>query len=242
MMIGKNLAAALAPAALGLALLLQQPGAAGADEVAAKKNGTPLTLAPTRNAPTEWKLNGGFPLTVVEERGDWLRVESNQLPDEGHDLWVRASQVVGGPAQSTAAGVLEKPIGYRIELTGTPDLKFKMECRIVKADGQVGFRPHFNRLPQTYEFSSDPLACFAWKKEHWGDLEVSLVEVYPSKERLIGHVATQDYDYSTSILARSRGPDYPTTIFTRSNSPWGPEAVALTTFGSLYRSSASAGP
>ena len=75
-----------------------------------------------------------------------------------------------------------------------------MECRIVKADGQVGFRPHFNRLPQTYEFSSDPLACFAWKKEHWGDLEVSFVEVYPSKERLIGHVGTQDYDYSTSIL------------------------------------------
>jgi len=152
--------------------------------------------------------------------------------------------VVGSQGtQSTAAGVLEKPIGYRIELTGTPDLKFKMECRIVKEDGSVGFRPHFNRLPQTYEFSSDPLACFAWKKEHWGDLEVSLVEVYPSKERLIGHVATQDYDYSTSILARSRGPDYPTTIFTRSNAPWGPEAVALMTFGSLYRwSSASAGP
>jgi hypothetical protein len=66
MMIGKNLAAALAPAALGLALLLQ-PGVAGADEVTAKKNGTPLTLAPTRNArpsEAEWRL----PLTVVEER------------------------------------------------------------------------------------------------------------------------------------------------------------------------------
>ena len=232
-MIGKKLAAAFAPAVLGLALLLQ-PSAARADEVTVKKGGTPLTLAPTRNAPTEWKLNGGFPLTVVEERGDWLRVESNRLPDEGHELWVRASQVVGGQgAQSTAAGVLEKPIGYRIELTGTPGLKFKMECRVVKEDGQIGFRPHFNRLPQTYEFSSDPLACFAWKKEHWGDLEVSLVEVYPSKERLIGHVGTWDYGFSTSILVRSRGPDYPTDIFTRSNTPWGPEAVALTS-GSLF--------
>jgi hypothetical protein len=232
MMIGKNLAAALAPAALGLALLLQ-PGVAGADEVTAKKNGTPLTLAPTRNAPTEWKLNGGFPLTVVEERGGWLRVESSQLPDEGHALWVRASQVVGGPGAQSMGGTLEKPIGYRIELTGTPGLRFKMECRIVKADGQVGFRPHFNRLPQTYEFSSDPLACFAWKKQHWGDLEVSLVEVYPSKERLIGHVGTWGYDFSNSILVRSRGPDYPTTIFTRSETPWGPEAVALTS-GSLF--------
>ncbi len=234
MMIGKNLAAALASAALGLALLLQ-PRAAVADEVSVKSNGTPLTLAPTRTAPTEWKVNGGFPLTVVEERGGWLRVESNRLPDEGHELWVRANQVVGGQgAQSTAAGVLEKPIGYRVELTGTPDLRFKMECRIAKEDGHVGFRPHFNRLPQTYEFSSDPVACFVWKKQTFGDLEVSLVEVYPSKERLIGHVGTWDYDFSTSILARSRGPDYPTTIFARSKTPWGPEAVVMATYASLY--------
>ena len=185
--------------------------------------------------PTEWKLNGGFPLTVVEERGDWLRVQSSQPAGRGaRALGPRQS---GSPAAQGAAvqrtATLEKPIAYRIELTGTPGLKFKMECRTVKADGQVGFRPHFNRLPQTYEFSSDPLACFAWKKQHWGDLEVSLVEVYPSKERLIGHVGTRDYDCSNSILARSRGPDYPTTIFTRSETPWGPEAVALTS-GSLF--------
>ena len=58
--------------------------------------------------------------------------------------------------------------------------------------------------------------------------------VAPEAGRLIGHVATQGYDYSTSILARSRGPDYPTTIFTRSETPWGPEAVVMATYGSLY--------
>jgi hypothetical protein len=236
MMIGKYLAAALIPAALGLVLLLQASGAM-ADNVTVKNNGTPLTLAPTRNAPTEWKVNSGFPLTVVEERGGWLRIQSDRLPDEGHQLWVRANQVVGQGGPSSTGTALEKPIGYRVELTGTPDLKFKMDCRIAKADGHVGFRPHYNRLPRTYEFSSDPLACFVWKKQHSGDLEVSLVEVYASKERIIGHVATQDYDFSTSILARSRGPDYPTTIFARSKTPWGPEAVALTTYGSLFLSS-----
>src|SRR5262249_10039297 len=108
-MIGRNLAALLAPAALGFALLLQ-PDAAMADQVTVRNNGTPLALAPMRNAPAAWKVNSGFPLTVVEERGGWLRVQSDRLPDEGQEqeLWVRANQVAaldgGEIAASAAAG------------------------------------------------------------------------------------------------------------------------------------------
>ena len=231
MMIGKKMAAALTAATAALALLFQ-PGSAAADEVTITKNGTPLLLAPKRNAPTGWKVNSGFPLTVLEERDGWMRVQSAQLPEEGGELWVRSNQVSGGAG--AAAGAFEQPIGYRIELTGTPDMKFKMECRIVREDGSVSFRPHFNRLPQTYEFSTDPLACFAWKKEPDGVLELTLVEVYPTKERIIGSAATQDYGYAASIVARTRGPDHPTEIFTRSGTPWGPEVVTLATRGSLY--------
>jgi hypothetical protein len=223
MMIGKNVAAALVPAALALALLLQ-PGAAMADQVSVKNNGTSLMLAPARNAPTGWKVNSGFPLTVVEKRGGWLRVRSDRLPDEGQALWVRANQVAGldndQSASSAATGAIEKPIGYRIELSGTPGLKFKLECRTVR-DGRVSFRPHYNQLPQIYEYPGDPTACVVWKKQPDGVLEISLIEVYPSEERVIGHAATQDYP--ASIFARSRGPDYPTSIFTRSG--WGPAAV-----------------
>ena len=243
MMIGKNVAAALAPAALGLALLCQ-PGTATADEVTIKNSGTPLTLAPTSDAPTEWKVNSGFPLTVVEERGGWLRVQSDRLPNEGQELWVRANQVTaldgGQGAPSTAAGALEKPIGYRIELTGTPGLKFKLECRTVR-DGRFSFRPHFNRLPQTYEYPGDPIACVVWKKQRYGVLEIRLVEIYPPEERIIGQAATEDYP--ASIFARSRGPDYPTSMFPRSNSPWGPAAVVPATNNNfVLPPSASAGP
>src|SRR5215468_9316898 len=152
MMIGKKMAAALTAAGAGLVLLFQ-PGSATADEVTITKNGTPLLLAPKRNAPTGWKVNSGFPLTVLEERDGWMRVQSAQLPEESGELWVRSNQVSGGTSAATGAGALEEPIGYRIELTGTPNMKFKMECRIVNEDGSVSFRPHFNRLPQTYEFS-----------------------------------------------------------------------------------------
>lgn len=228
-MIGKNAAAALAPAALMVALLGQP---AMADEVTVAKNGTSLTLAPTHDAPTEWKLSSGFPLTVLEERGDWLKVQSASLPDESGELWVRAIQVapVGGEGSAYAAtGTFEKPIAYRVELTGTPGMKFKLECRSMRA-GYISFRPHYNKLPQSYEYSADPLACAVWKKEHNGELQITLVEVYPSKERILGTAGTQDdQDYPISIFARSRGPAYPTSMYPSSNTPWGPAAVVPAT-------------
>jgi hypothetical protein len=109
-----------------------------------------------------------------------------------------------------------------VELAGTPNLKFRLECRSVR-QGQVSFRPHTNELPRSYEYSADPLNCVVWKKQRNGELRVTLVEIYPSKERILGSAATRDYP--ASLFARSRGPDYPTSIFPSSNTPWGPAAV-----------------
>ena len=232
-MIGKNAAAALAPAVLMLGLLGQP---AMADEVTAAKNGTSLTSAPMRDAPTEWKLNSGFPLTVLEERGDWLKVQSASLPDESGELWVRANQVAPVGGEGAAYGgtsAFEKPIAYRVELTGTPGMKFKLECRSLRAWG-ISFRPHYNKLPQSYEYSADPLACSVWKKEHNGELQITLVEVYPSKERILGTAASiDDQEYPISIFARSRGPAYPTSMYPSSNTPWGPAAVVRATDDNL---------
>ena len=233
MMIGKNAAVALATAVLGFALLCQ-PGPALADEVTVAKNGTRLTSGPAADSPTQWRVNSGFPLTVMEQRGDWLRVQAAGLPREGGDLWVRADQVTspgGGEGAATAAtGESEEPVGYRVELTGTPGLKFKLECRSFHG-GQISFRPHYNRLPQSYEYSADPLACVVWKKQHYGTLQISLVEILPTKERVIGTVATDDYP--ASIFARSRGPGYPTSLFPRSNTAWEKGVVASATHDDL---------
>lgn len=229
MMIGKNRAAALAAAVLGFALLCH-PGPAMADEVTVAKNGTRLTSGPAADSPTQWKVNSGFPLTVMEQRGDWLRVQAAGLPREGGDLWVRADQVTspgGGEGTSAAAAdASEEPIGYRVELTGTPGLKFKLECRSFRG-GQVSFRPHYNRLPQSYDYSGDPLACVVWKKQHYGELQISLVEILPTRERVIGTAATRDYP--ASIFARSRGPGYPTSVFARSDTAWDKGAVVSAT-------------
>jgi hypothetical protein len=215
-----------------------------ADEVTVAKNGTPLTMAPARDAPAEWKVSSGFPLTVLEERGDWLKVQSASLPDQGGELWVRANQVapVGGEGAAYAAtGTLEKPIAYRVELTGTPGMKFKLECRSLRAWG-ISFRPHYNELPQSYEYSADPLACSVWKKEHNGELQITLVEVYPTKERILGTAATiDDQEYPISLFARSRGPAYPTSMYPSSNTPWGPAAVVRATDDNLMLGP-SAGP
>jgi hypothetical protein len=117
MMIGKNAAAALAAAALGLALLCQ-PGIAMADEVTVTKNGTPLTQAPTRNAPTEWKVNSGFPLTVVEERDGWIQVESHQLPDEAGERLSRWAAKVSHRARR-ALSRNRSPTGWNLRARRT---------------------------------------------------------------------------------------------------------------------------
>ena len=59
MMIGKNLAVALATAAFGLVLLCQ-PGTATADDVTVKKNGTPLMLSPMMQAPPLFPPGGSI--------------------------------------------------------------------------------------------------------------------------------------------------------------------------------------
>lgn len=116
----------------------------------------------------------------------------------------------GGAKADDASSV--QPIGYRVELTGTPDMKFRLKCRTWD-DGHAAYRPHFNTLPQTYEYGVDTIWCVVFKKEHFGDVQMRLVALYPSpiKDRVIGTASSQDY---------------PTSIFARSRGPWGPEAVA----------------
>lgn len=106
-----------------------------------------------------------------------------------------------------------QPIGYRVELTGTPNMKVRLKCRTWD-DGHAAYRPHFNTLPQTYEYGVDTIWCVVFKKQHFGEVQMRLVALYPSpiKERVIG--TANSWDYPTSIFARSRG-------------PWGPEAVTV---------------
>jgi hypothetical protein len=110
---------------------------------------------------------------------------------------------------ATDEAVSEQQIGYRVELTGTPGMKFRLRCRTLE-DGHAAYRPHFNVLPRTYEYPVDSLSCVLWKKEHNGEMQIRLVALYPTKERVIGSASSQDY---------------PAAIFARSSGPWGPEVV-----------------
>jgi hypothetical protein len=201
------------PAALSFALVLGATAAHAAD-VVVKDNGTVLRSAPVGDAAPSWKVNEGFPLTVLEEQGDWLRVESAALPDGEPAVWVRADQVAAdqppADAELTAAAAGdEEVLGYRIELTGTPRMKFMLECRI-EDGGHVLVDHRFNRLPRTYEYAGDAISCVLFKKQHNGGMQITLVELYPTKQRVIGSAASRNY---------------PTSIFARSCGPWGVEAV-----------------
>lgn len=208
-------------AACVAACLLMAGGAAAAEQVTVQKNGTALRQAPSPNARTEWRVNSGFLLTVLEERDGWMKVASGSLPDDAPDLWVRSNQVAAlsgdSPVQSAPLGSAEQPTGYRLELSGTPGMKVRLECRVI--DGRhVLVDHHYNKLPLTYEYPGDAISCVLFKKENKRDLQIDLVAIYPTKERLIG---------------RASAKDYPTSIFARSDGPWGEEAVVPARGGAL---------
>lgn len=210
-----------AAAACIAACLLMAGGAAAAEQVTVQKNGTALRQGPSPNARAEWRVNSGFLLTALEERDGWMKVASSSLPDDVPDLWVRSNQVAALSGDSSLRGAslssAEKPTGYRIELSGTPGMKVKMECRVI--DGRhVLVDHHYNKLPLTYEYSGDAISCVLFKKENKRDLQIDLVAIYPTKERLIG---------------RANSKDYPASIFARSDGPWGKEAVAPARGGDL---------
>lgn len=212
----RNVAAACVAACLMLA-----GAAALAEQVTVQRNGTALRQAPSPNARAEWRVNSGFLLTVLEERDGWMRVASGNLPDDAPDLWVRSNQVAAlsgdGPLQGAHLGSEEKPTGYRIELSGTPGMKVRLECRVV--DGRhVLVDHHYNKLPLTYEYPGDAISCVLFKKENKRDLQIDLVAIYPTKERLIGSASSRDY---------------PMSIFARSKGPWGEEAVVPARGGDL---------
>ena len=85
-----SLARPLMAAALGAALLAP----AWAQELVSVRNASVnLRAAPNLQAEVLWKLAQGYPLRVLETRGNWLRVQDF----EGDEGWIARSVTAGTP-------------------------------------------------------------------------------------------------------------------------------------------------
>ena len=69
-----------------LVLLFPGPGMA-AEMLSVVRDGVELRSGPGENNPVQWKYDKGFPVEVLGEKGEWLRVADF----EGDSGWVRRS-------------------------------------------------------------------------------------------------------------------------------------------------------
>lgn len=203
MMIGR-LSARLLPLVLLLAVwVVSAP--ASAHDVVVSRNNTVLRANPVADALVEWKVNSGFTLSVLERRGEWLRVRSGQLLTSDRQLWVRADQVAAlpsAPAVPQSVGPeTDKPLYYEVQISGDPELMFKMIC-LVETEGRIRVDQRFNAPPRSYAYDAEALSCNVWKKRR-ANMEVTLVAVYPTRQRIIG--AASPLNYPATVLARTDG-------------------------------------
>lgn len=97
-------------------ILLLQAGVSHAQSmVSVNTNTLNMREAPSTGSPVMWKLSRGYPLQVVERKGNWLKVRDF----EGDDGWVSRSLTARKPyhvVKSKVANLRSGPgTGYRVK-------------------------------------------------------------------------------------------------------------------------------
>ena len=190
-----------------LALFLAAP-ARSEEKVYVQQDGTALLTAPSDDANVEWTLNRGRELIVLDHQGEWLKVRSQQFMSVGVDLWVRASQV--GPKPKPKSVVVAPPAAaleveptsssFRLEVDGTPTIKFRAVCRVVGATGET-YQRYDASIPQVIDFVGSAVSCTARKLDTDGRLSLSLIS---RDGQRIGSIETsRPYNW---VLVQSDGP------------------------------------
>ena len=154
--------------------------------------GAELRAAPEAAAPVVLRLDAGRKLIEFERRGVWLRV--GIFGAVGREAWIHGSRVAPRPPDrrapspptlargpGAAAPTVPSPRGeragaarFRLQVSGTPAMKFAGECDLVEADGRSRRRRFAGLVPGRFEFAASALRCWVRKRDARGRLWVEL--------------------------------------------------------------------
>ncbi|MCH8154775.1 MAG: hypothetical protein IH786_05855 [Proteobacteria bacterium] len=154
--------------------------------------GAELHAAPEAGAPVVLRLDSGRKLIEFERRGVWLRV--GIFGAVGREAWIHGSRVAPRPpdrrassppalARGPGAAVPTVPAPrsktggaarFRLQVSGTPAMKFAGECDLVGADGRSRRRTFAGLVPGRFDFSASALRCRVRKRDARGRLRVEL--------------------------------------------------------------------
>ncbi len=155
--------------------------------------GAELRAAPEAAAPVVLRLDAGRKLIEFERRGVWLRV--GIFGAVGREAWIHGSRVaprppdrrapalpalVRGPG-AAAPTVPAPPRGergaaarFRLQVSGTPAMKFAGACDLVGVDGRSRRRTFAGLVPGRFDFAASALRCRVRKRDARGRLRVEL--------------------------------------------------------------------
>ncbi len=158
--------------------------------------GAELRASPEAAAPVVLSLDPGRKLIEFERRGVWLRV--GIFGAVGREAWIHGSRVAPRPPDQralslpalargpgAAAPTVPAPRGersgegggaarFRLQVSGTPALKFAGECSLVGADGRTRRRTFAGLVPGRFAFAASAVRCRVRKRDARGRLRVEL--------------------------------------------------------------------
>ncbi len=154
--------------------------------------GAELRAAPEAAAPVVLRLDGGRKLIEFERRGVWLRV--GIFGAVGREAWIHGARIAPRPADrrapalpalargpGAAAPIVAAPKGerggaarFRLQVSGTPAMKFAGACDLFGADGRSRRRTFAGLVPGRFDFAASALRCRVRKRDARGRLRVEL--------------------------------------------------------------------
>ncbi|MCH8809717.1 MAG: hypothetical protein IH993_07800, partial [Proteobacteria bacterium] len=158
--------------------------------------GAELRASPEAAAPVVLSLDPGRKLIEFERRGVWLRV--GIFGAVGREAWIHGSRIAPRPPDQrapslpalargpgAAAPTVPAPRGersgegggaarFRLQVSGTPAMKFAGECDLVGADGRSRRRTFAGLVPGRFDFAASAVRCRVRKRDARGRLRVEL--------------------------------------------------------------------
>lgn len=158
--------------------------------------GAELRASPEAAAPVVLSLDPGRKLIEFERRGVWLRV--GIFGAVGREAWIHGSRIAPRPSgqrapalpaltrgPGAAAPTMPAPRGersgegggaarFRLQVSGTPAMKFAGGCDLVGADGRLRRRTFAGLVPGRFDFAASAVRCRVRKRDARGRLRVEL--------------------------------------------------------------------
>ena len=163
-----------------LTAIASAPGSScAADNGFVQQDRTPLVSKPGVGGKIVAWVDAGFPLTILAQDGDWLKVSSSRLKIAADGLWVPSARVANrlpGEVEATYPNggmPNSNGMGLRLEIYGSPDNRVRARCRVAQ-EGDDDFADIVDEVPIAFDLDGPAADCTVRRLDGVGQLDAVL--------------------------------------------------------------------